>query len=102
MKKTLNLWLLSAAVAFAIAGCGGTSRQASTGAVIDDAVITTKVKSSFVADQKVSASNISVSTDKGVVTLTGTAKDRQEARKAAELAQQVAGVRAVENRIVVQ
>jgi osmotically-inducible protein OsmY len=102
MKKTLALWMLFAAVTFAIGGCGGTSKQASAGEVIDDAVITTKVKSAFVSDKKVSASNISVSTDRGVVTLTGTAKDRQESRKAAELAQQVAGVKAVDNRISVQ
>jgi hyperosmotically inducible protein len=65
-------------------------------------VITTKVKSAFVGDNKVSATNISVSTDKGVVTLSGTAKDREEASKAAELARKVAGVRSVDNRITVQ
>ena len=102
MKRTLTLWLLFAATMFAIGGCGSTSKQSSAGEAIDDAVITTKVKSSFVNDQKVSASNISVSTDRGVVTLTGTARDRQEARKAAELANRVAGVKAVDNRISVQ
>ena len=100
MKKAHTLLL--AAAMLVIGGCGSTPTQSSAGEAIDDAVITTKVKSAFVGDKKVSATHISVSTDKGVVTLTGTAKDRQEARMAAELAQNVAGVKRVENRIVVQ
>ncbi len=43
----------------------------STGDLVDDSVITTKVKSSFVADSTVSALDISVETTQGVVNLTG-------------------------------
>jgi osmotically-inducible protein OsmY len=102
MKKSPTLWLLFAAAMFAIGGCGSTPQHASAGEAIDDAVITTKVKAAFVGDQKVSASNISVSTDKGIVTLSGNAKDRDESRKAADLARNVAGVRRVENHIAVR
>ena len=42
----------------------------STGDFVDDSVITTKVKSSFVADSTVSALDISVETTQGVVNLT--------------------------------
>jgi osmotically-inducible protein OsmY len=102
MKQSRTLWLLFAAAMISIAGCGSSPTQTSAGEAIDDAVITTKVKSAFVGDQKVSASNISVSTDKGVVTLSGTAKDPQESRKAAELARNVTGVRRVENHIAIR
>ena len=102
MKKSPTLWLLFAAAMFAIGGCGSNPNQTSAGEAIDDAVITTKVKSAFVGDQKVSALNIAVSTDKGVVTLSGTAKDWQESRKAVDLAQHVQGVRRVENHIAIR
>ena len=100
MKKTLTLWLLFASVLFALGGCAGTGEK--TGEVVDDAVITSKVKSAFVGDQKVSALNIHVETDRGVVKRTGTAKDSSESRKASELAGNVKGVRSVQNNITVK
>jgi osmotically-inducible protein OsmY len=101
MKKTsLTLWLLFAAAMFALGGCAGAGTK--TGNAVDDTVITTKVKSAFVGDQKVSAMNIGVETNQGVVTLTGTAKDWSESAKAAELARGVQGVRTVHNNITVK
>jgi osmotically-inducible protein OsmY len=101
MKKTsVTLWLLFAAIMFALGGCAGAGTK--TGNAVDDTVITTKVKSAFVGDQQVSAMNIGVETNHGVVTLTGKAKDRSEAAKAAELARNVQGVRSVQNNITVQ
>jgi osmotically-inducible protein OsmY len=102
MKKPFTLWLLFAAVMFALGGCGSTPAQSSAGETIDDAIITTKVKSAFVGDQKVSALHISVETNRGVVTLTGTAKDVQESRQAVALAQHIPGVKRVDNRIAVR
>jgi osmotically-inducible protein OsmY len=66
---------------------------------VADAAITTKVKSKFAADSQVSALNIHVDTDNGVVKLSGTAKSQQEAAKAAEIAKATEGVSAVENSI---
>ena len=80
-----------------LAGCANTG--AKTGAYIDDSWITTKVKSDMVADHDVKAHNINVKTNKGVVTLTGTAETWQESNKAAEIAHGVKGVTAVENDI---
>jgi hyperosmotically inducible periplasmic protein len=39
-------------------------------------VITTKIKAEFAKDKQVSAMNIKVDTDKGVVKLTGNAKEQ--------------------------
>jgi hyperosmotically inducible protein len=69
--------------------------------VIDDSVITTKVKSVLLADANVKGLNISVDTVGGTVTLTGTASTQDERAKAASLAAGVEGVRNVVNRISV-
>jgi hyperosmotically inducible protein len=68
---------------------------------VDDTVITTKVKALYVKDKEVSALNIEVKTVNGEVYLTGTAKSRQEADKAASIARGVTGVTSVKNDIQV-
>lgn len=70
-----------------------------TGEYLDDSVITTKVKSAFVADRQVSALNIKVETVKGVVQLSGFAYNQQEIDRATQLALQVANVKSVKNNI---
>jgi osmotically-inducible protein OsmY len=98
MKNAFNGSLLFMAVLIlGLAGCANTGEK--TGAYVDDSWITTKVKSDMVADNEVSARNISVTTVKGTVTLTGTAASWSEANKAAEIAHSVAGVVGVENDI---
>ena len=67
----------------------------------DDAAITTKIKAIYAKDKAVSALKIHVDTDKGVVTLTGNAKSKDEASKAAEIAKSVNGVTSVKNDITV-
>jgi osmotically-inducible protein OsmY len=66
-----------------------------TGGSIDDATITAKVQSSFLADPLVSTSAINVETRRGVVHLTGTVKSEQERYRAIQLVQGVAGVREI-------
>lgn len=103
MKNLLNgSWVWMAVLLIGVAGCAGTQTQDSTGEYIDDASITTKVKSEMVADKDVSALHISVKTIKGVVHLTGSADTRQEANKAATIARNVAGVISVDNDIHVK
>jgi hyperosmotically inducible protein len=69
--------------------------------VVDDSVITTKVKSVLLADSTVKGLNISVDTVGGTVTLTGTAATQAERAQAESLAASVEGVRSVVNRISV-
>ncbi len=67
---------------------------------VKDSVITAKIKAKMAEDKQVSALNVKVDTDnKGIVTLSGKAKSREEADKAVAIAQSVEGVVAVENRI---
>ena len=68
-------------------GCGK-----SVGETIDDATITTRVKTAFVNDPAVGALRIDVDTFKGVVTLSGRVKSKQEEAQAIALAKKVRGV----------
>ena len=80
---------------------GMTTHTTKTGAAVSDAAITTKVKAKFAADKQVSATNIHVDTDNGVVKLSGTAKSQDEAIKAADIAKATEGVASVDNSIQV-
>jgi hyperosmotically inducible periplasmic protein len=73
----------------------------SAGTAVSDAAITTKVKSEMAAAKDVSAMNIKVDTDNGVVNLSGTAKSRAEADKAVSIAKNTGGVVSVNNNIQV-
>jgi hyperosmotically inducible periplasmic protein len=59
---------------------------------IDDASITTRVKTAFVNDTVVGAQRIDVETFKGVVTLSGRVKTKEEEQRAMELARKIRGV----------
>lgn len=83
-----------------LAGCAGS--QESTGEFIDDAALTTRIKAAFVADKVVSALDISVHSEKGVVHLGGVARSAEEVHQAERIAQQTSGVRGVRNNIVVR
>jgi len=69
---------------------------------VGDAVITTRIKAAFAKDKGVSATNIKVDTDdKGVVTLSGNAKDKAEVDRALKIARNTKGVTSVKNAMVV-
>src|SRR5207253_10244235 len=61
------------------------SKTESAKEVVSDSVITTKIKAEFANDKQVSAMSIKVDTDKGVVKLSGNAKSKDEADKAASI-----------------
>jgi hyperosmotically inducible protein len=63
--------------------------------VIDDAVITTKIKSSLAADAQVSALAVNVDTSNGVVSLTGVVDNELQRQRAIQLAQETEGVKRV-------
>ena len=63
------------------------SKTESAKEVVADSVITTKIKAEFANDKQVSAMNIKVDTDKGVVKLSGNAKSK-DASSASEQSSQ--------------
>lgn len=82
-----------------LTACGGSPSRESTGEMIDDSLITTKVKTAFVQNKEVKATNIQVETFKGNVQLSGFADSNAEIERAGQLAREVAGVKSVRNDI---
>ena len=102
MRQTAVSLALAGLLAFTAAGCAVTRDQSTVGEYIDDSVITTRVKAKFADDSQVSAMSISVETLKGVVQLSGFAKNSTERNRAGEIARTTSGVRGVANNIVIR
>ncbi|HET6805917.1 MAG TPA: BON domain-containing protein [Frateuria sp.] len=63
---------------------------------VDDAWITTKVKSEFATTSEIPASKISVETHDGMVRLTGTVASNMDKNRAIQVAHNVKGVKSVD------
>jgi len=74
----------------------------SVGDTIDDATITTRVKTSLLNDPDVGGLRIDVDTFKGVVTLSGRVKSKDEEAKALALARKIGGVADVKSTLQIQ
>jgi osmotically-inducible protein OsmY len=92
----------AAVVLLAASGCAVSRGQQSMGAYVDDAGITTSVKTKLFEDKTVAGSSISVETLNGTVMLSGFAKSAAERSAAESLARSVHGVKDVKNQIVVR
>lgn len=99
-KRPLSLMRALFLSLLLLAGCAGSNE--STGEFIDDAALTTRIKASFVADKVVSALDISVHSDKGIVHLGGVARTSEEVHQAERIARGTPGVRGVRNNIVLR
>jgi hypothetical protein len=67
-----------------------------------DQKIQEEVEDRFTDDPHLNPSNLEITTREGVVTLTGTVPDRGQKRRAEDLAESVAGVRDVENHLMIE
>jgi hyperosmotically inducible protein len=72
-----------------------------TGEVITDGWITSRIHQRFVGESLLKHSDISVDTDKHVVTLTGTVVSAAGRRKATSIAQRTEGVHSVVNHLTI-
>jgi osmotically-inducible protein OsmY len=86
----------------ALAACASTSQKSSTGEYVDDAVITTRVKSLLAADDFLKSFQISVETYKGVVQLSGFVNSQAAVDKAVKIAKSVQGIKSVKNDLIVK
>ena len=83
-------------------GCSSTATRDSTGEYVDDAVITTKVKSALFGDDAVKSFAISVETVKGVVQLSGFVDTSVQKEAADKDTAAVRGVKEIHNNIIVK
>ena len=72
------------------------------GAKIDDAVITTKVRSALLADNGVKSFDPKIETNKGIVQLSGFVDNQAQIDRAIEVARGVEGVQGVENKMTLK
>jgi hyperosmotically inducible protein len=101
IRQTLAI-AISAIVLLTATGCAVQRGQETVGAYIDDAGITTLVKTRFVENKQVDAASIKVETLNGTVMLSGFAKNGAERNTAEAIARGVKGVVSVKNEIAVR
>jgi hyperosmotically inducible periplasmic protein len=98
LMKTGILKLTAILGVLAIAGaCSSTRTQQSAGEVIDDTVLTSKVKIALIDDPVTKAGQINVETFRGVVQLGGFVDNAQQKEQATKVARSVTGVKEVRN-----
>jgi hyperosmotically inducible periplasmic protein len=83
-------------------GCAVIRDQETVGAYVDDATITTSIKTRMIEDRAVDTGAVKVETLNGVVSLSGFAKSSAEKAQAEFLARNTKGVREVLNHLVVR
>lgn len=100
--RTTLIAAMTAVVLLTAPGCAVTRGQETTGAYIDDAALTTRIKARFIENKQVDATSIKVETLNGTVMLSGFAKNSAERVTAERIARGVNGVKAVKNEIAVR
>lgn len=84
-------------------GCGASAtNRAATSAALDDATISTRVKTALLNAPGISPTKVDVATAQGVVTLSGSVKSKQEEQTAVDTARRVNGVRDVKSTLQIQ
>ena len=76
--------------------------ERTAGEVVDDGVITAKVKAALLSDPNVSGHEVNVQTREGVVQLAGFVDSGAQKAKASEVTRHIAGVRQVDNQLEVK
>lgn len=79
-----------------------TKAPGATSAYADDAMITTMVKTALIEDKQVQSLKISVTTEQGVVKMSGIVPNVEVGKRALQLAASVQGVKDVKNDLKVK
>lgn len=100
---------LAGALLLSVSGCnkppdtsGAPAPPISVGTVIDDTVITARVKAALVNDPSIKSLDFNVDTRKGEVQLSGFANNQEQIDLALKLAASVDGVRKVSNEMTIK
>ena len=104
-RKRNHFWRIASAtlLAGALSACSVTSGRETGSEYVDDATITTKVKTQLASDVGLTPANqIHVETSKRVVQLSGFVDSAAHKAEAESVARGVEGVEGVENSIVIQ
>lgn len=100
-RRACALLLLGTLAVPLVAGCA--RRQAPVNAAaVDDALVTSRVKTAFINDAVLGAARIDVDTFRGVVTLSGRVTTKEQEAGAIALARTIRGVTDVRSSLQVQ
>ena len=104
MKKQLHLakLLVFLGLLTALLGCESTDKTQSTGQILDDSVITTRVKAAIFEEPALKTMQINIKTFKGVVQISGFVDSVQNSLKAGEVVASVPGITEVKNDLVIK
>ena len=104
MMRNFTKALLIAAVlgSTAMAGCTSTPTKQSAGQVVDDGVVTAKLKAKLIDDPVTKAYQINVDTFKGTVQLSGFVDSAEARSRATQLAKDTDGVKDVKNSLQIR
>lgn len=69
---------------------------------MDDSIITTKVKAELLSNESIESGDISVETEKGMVTLSGFVESQDQVKRALDVTEKVEGVRSVSDKLNVK
>lgn len=88
--------------AFAFSACASDSNSRSVGRTVDDAWISSKVKSTLLADTMINGMAVEVETYRGKVMLSGFVDTEDQIQRAVKLTKDIEGVKQVVNKMVVK
>jgi osmotically-inducible protein OsmY len=89
-------------MATVLPACSSSAHREGPGEVIDDALITTKVKAALAADPIVKATEVKVETYKGIVQLSGFVDTPEAKKRAVEVAREIKGVKEVKDSLLLR
>jgi hyperosmotically inducible protein len=99
MRQAVNNFL-ALLVALSLSGCAATTGK-TAGENVDDATVTSAVKSQLVMDKAANLTRVDVDTNQGIVYLNGTIEPSEQKQRAEDLAERVKGVTKVVNNLQV-
>ena len=99
--KSLKTLLVVMLTVFSLAGCQAMTGK-TAGRNVDDAALTSSVKTKLAADKLSSLTRVDVDTNNGTVSLNGVVESPAQKARAQELASEVSGVNRVINNLQVQ
>jgi len=94
--------ILAGLVLAILSACAPSGTTRGTGEYIDDAAISSRIKTAFATSPDVKATEVQVETYKGTVQLSGFVDSSESALRAAQIARQTPGVKEVRNSMVVR
>lgn len=102
IKHQVAKFIVCTGLLTALLGCESTDKTQSTGQILDDSVITTKVKAAIFEEPALKTMQINIKTFKGVVQISGFVDSVQNALKAGEVVKNVPGITEVRNDLVIK